>query len=147
MNISWNNKSYCILLGSTDDTLCLVWFLNAKPSNTYCLAFSIHCIHGRLLSCFPLSVLTLLCEWNDSRFVGLEQNWFIKCIYHDSVVLENSVVDIEYDWSTMGGGKQGGAACCAPNCTNTYGKGSRLFVFPKDPERRKRWIINTRLDQ
>jgi hypothetical protein len=46
----------------------------------------------------------------------------------------------------MVGGK-GGSYCCAPNCSSSQKKGFRLFGFPTDVERRKRWIVNTRLDR
>ena len=37
--------------------------------------------------------------------------------------------------------------CSALNCTNDTKKGFRLFVFPKDAERRKKWKINCRRDK
>jgi hypothetical protein len=37
------------------------------------------------------------------------------------------------------------SACCAPNCGKSYVEGSRLFRFPKDAERQKRWLINMRI--
>ena len=36
--------------------------------------------------------------------------------------------------------------CAAINCSNHSCKGFRMFRFPKDPERRKKWIINCRRD-
>ena len=33
-------------------------------------------------------------------------------------------------------------SCVAANCSNTYGHGTSLFKFPKDPELRQKWIKN-----
>ena len=40
-------------------------------------------------------------------------------------------------------------SCCAVNCTNRFAKGSlvKFFVFPADPERRKRWIVAVSRDK
>ena len=37
--------------------------------------------------------------------------------------------------------------CSAVNCTNRTEKGFRCFIFPKDPERRQRWVVNCRRDK
>ncbi|XP_014672937.1 PREDICTED: THAP domain-containing protein 4-like [Priapulus caudatus] len=37
--------------------------------------------------------------------------------------------------------------CAAPNCTNAANKGYKMLVFPKDPSRRKQWVINCRRDK
>lgn len=43
-------------------------------------------------------------------------------------------------WSlTMGG-------CSAPNCSNSTTIGKQLFRFPKDPARKKKWVVNCRRD-
>ena len=47
---------------------------------------------------------------------------------------------------SMGSVRTGNAmpvSCSAVNCTNRWTKGSsvKFFVFPADPERRKRWVV------
>ena len=37
--------------------------------------------------------------------------------------------------------------CSAPNCHNRSEQGIRLFSFPTDKDRRKRWLINCRRDK
>lgn len=37
--------------------------------------------------------------------------------------------------------------CCAPSCSARSEQGVRLFAFPTDINRRKRWIINCRRDK
>ncbi|XP_077969040.1 THAP domain-containing protein 2-like [Styela clava] len=37
--------------------------------------------------------------------------------------------------------------CSALNCTGRYEKGKRMFRFPTDLSRRKRWSINCRRDK
>jgi hypothetical protein len=37
--------------------------------------------------------------------------------------------------------------CSAPNCSNSSRQGFRLFIFPLDPDRRSRWLINCRRDK
>ncbi|XP_068604926.1 THAP domain-containing protein 3 [Brachionichthys hirsutus] len=36
--------------------------------------------------------------------------------------------------------------CSAPNCSNSTSTGKQLFRFPKDPVRKKKWVINSRRD-
>ncbi|XP_061549997.1 THAP domain-containing protein 1 isoform X2 [Phyllopteryx taeniolatus] len=36
--------------------------------------------------------------------------------------------------------------CSAPNCTNSTSIGKQLFRFPKDPVRKKKWVVNCRRD-
>ncbi|XP_064462553.1 uncharacterized protein LOC135373252 [Ornithodoros turicata] len=35
---------------------------------------------------------------------------------------------------------------CAPGCSNSSQKGFRYFAFPRDPERRKEWLVQCKLD-
>ena len=37
--------------------------------------------------------------------------------------------------------------CSAVKCKSRSENGVRFFRFPSDPERRKRWVINSRRDQ
>ena len=71
MNISWNKKSYCILLGSTDDTLYLVWFLNAKPSSTYIV------LH--FLSIVFMVAFYLVSNYIIGSYAALRMKWFKIC--------------------------------------------------------------------
>ncbi|XP_068196708.1 THAP domain-containing protein 1 [Antennarius striatus] len=36
--------------------------------------------------------------------------------------------------------------CSAPNCSNSTNTGKQLFRFPKDPVRKKKWVMNSRRD-
>uniref|UniRef100_A0A8C5GWX2 THAP domain-containing protein 1 n=1 Tax=Gouania willdenowi TaxID=441366 RepID=A0A8C5GWX2_GOUWI len=36
--------------------------------------------------------------------------------------------------------------CSAPNCSNSTSIGKQLFRFPKDPARKKKWVVNCRRD-
>ncbi|XP_068427607.1 THAP domain-containing protein 1 [Clinocottus analis] len=36
--------------------------------------------------------------------------------------------------------------CSAPNCSNSTSIGKQLFRFPKDPIRKKKWVVNCRRD-
>ncbi|KAM8850395.1 THAP domain-containing protein 1 [Spinachia spinachia] len=36
--------------------------------------------------------------------------------------------------------------CSAPNCSNSTSIGKQLFRFPKDPVRKKKWVVNCRRD-
>ncbi|CAK6967845.1 THAP domain-containing protein 1 isoform X2 [Scomber scombrus] len=36
--------------------------------------------------------------------------------------------------------------CSAPNCSNSTSIGKQLFRFPKDPVRKKKWVLNCRRD-
>ncbi|XP_038574696.1 LOW QUALITY PROTEIN: THAP domain-containing protein 1 [Micropterus salmoides] len=36
--------------------------------------------------------------------------------------------------------------CSAPNCSNSTSIGKQLFRFPKDPDRKKKWVVNCRRD-
>ncbi|XP_019966394.1 THAP domain-containing protein 1 [Paralichthys olivaceus] len=36
--------------------------------------------------------------------------------------------------------------CSAPNCSNSTSIGKQLFRFPKDPVRKKKWLVNCRRD-
>uniref|UniRef100_A0A8C6KY06 THAP domain-containing protein 1 n=1 Tax=Nothobranchius furzeri TaxID=105023 RepID=A0A8C6KY06_NOTFU len=36
--------------------------------------------------------------------------------------------------------------CSAPNCSNSSSIGKQLFRFPKDPLRKKKWVMNCRRD-
>ncbi|KAM3604426.1 uncharacterized protein V6R79_010940 [Siganus canaliculatus] len=36
--------------------------------------------------------------------------------------------------------------CSAPNCSNSTTAGKQLFRFPKDPDRKKKWVSNSRRD-
>uniref|UniRef100_A0A671WY97 THAP domain-containing protein 1 n=1 Tax=Sparus aurata TaxID=8175 RepID=A0A671WY97_SPAAU len=36
--------------------------------------------------------------------------------------------------------------CSAPNCSNSTSTGKQLFRFPKDPSRKKKWVVNSRRD-
>nr|XP_046264664.1 THAP domain-containing protein 1 [Scatophagus argus] len=36
--------------------------------------------------------------------------------------------------------------CSAPNCSNSTSAGKQLFRFPKDPDRKKKWVMNSRRD-
>lgn len=36
--------------------------------------------------------------------------------------------------------------CSAPNCSNSTSVGKQLFRFPKDPIRKKKWVVNCRRD-
>ncbi|KAM8839806.1 uncharacterized protein ACB058_016034 [Synchiropus picturatus] len=36
--------------------------------------------------------------------------------------------------------------CSAPNCSNSTSIGKQLFRFPKDPLRKKKWVVNCRRD-
>lgn len=36
--------------------------------------------------------------------------------------------------------------CSAPNCSNSTSTGKQLFRFPKDPVRKKKWVVNCRRD-
>uniref|UniRef100_A0A3Q3XKR2 THAP domain-containing protein 1 n=1 Tax=Mola mola TaxID=94237 RepID=A0A3Q3XKR2_MOLML len=36
--------------------------------------------------------------------------------------------------------------CSAPNCSNSTSTGKQLFRFPKDPVRKKKWVLNSRRD-
>lgn len=36
--------------------------------------------------------------------------------------------------------------CSAPNCSNSTNTGKQLFRFPKDPVRKKKWVVNSRRD-
>uniref|UniRef100_A0A665WU58 THAP domain-containing protein 1 n=1 Tax=Echeneis naucrates TaxID=173247 RepID=A0A665WU58_ECHNA len=37
-------------------------------------------------------------------------------------------------------------SCSAPNCSNSTSIGKQLFRFPKDPDRKKKWVVNCRRD-
>lgn len=36
--------------------------------------------------------------------------------------------------------------CSAPNCSNSTSSGKQLFRFPKEPVRKKKWVVNSRRD-
>ncbi|XP_014852789.1 PREDICTED: THAP domain-containing protein 1-like isoform X1 [Poecilia mexicana] len=40
----------------------------------------------------------------------------------------------------------GNEGCSAPNCSNSTSIGKQLFRFPKDPVRKKKWVVNCRRD-
>ena len=49
------------------------------------------------------------------------------------------------DKRTAQKGKRGGRLCAAPNCHNRiYNSTVSMFRFPKDKQRSKQWVINTR---
>ena len=49
------------------------------------------------------------------------------------------------DKRTAQKGKRGGHLCAAPNCHNRiYNSTVSMFRFPKDKQRSKQWVINTR---
>lgn len=37
--------------------------------------------------------------------------------------------------------------CSAINCTNSFSKGYAMYRFPRDPKRRKEWLVQMRCEE